>query len=204
MQQMIGQAGTMDISLSGQMQDGSHRLTQRVYYEDTDFSGFVYHARYLHFFERGRTDFIRLLGVSQGQLHAQSDPADAVAFVVRRMEIDFKSPARMDDVLTIITRPREVRGARMMLDQEIRREGDLLSSAVVTVAVVNGLRPGAAAAGSADPRNSVLAGSGPKGQAEEDRHMIVSSEDELESLRQIGKICAQHDTGHGKGNGARA
>jgi acyl-CoA thioester hydrolase len=95
----------MDISLSGQMQDGSHRLTQRVYYEDTDFSGFVYHARYLHFFERGRTDFIRLLGVSQGQLHAQSDPADAVAFVVRRMEIDFKSPARMDDVLTIRRRP---------------------------------------------------------------------------------------------------
>jgi acyl-CoA thioester hydrolase len=136
---MIRQAKTMDITLSGQMLDGSHRLTQRVYYEDTDFSGFVYHARYLHFFERGRTDYIRILGVSQGQLHAQSDPADAVAFVVRRMEIDFRSPARMDDVLTIITRPREVRGARMMLDQEIRRDGDLLSSAVVTVAVVNGL-----------------------------------------------------------------
>ncbi len=100
----------MDISLSGQMQDGSHRLTQRVYYEDTDFSGFVYHARYLHFFERGRTDFIRLLGVSQGQLHAQSDPADVVAFVVRRMEIDFRTPARMDDVLTIETTPAEVRG----------------------------------------------------------------------------------------------
>lgn len=129
----------MTSSLSGQLVDGGHELVQRVYYEDTDFSGFVYHARYLHFFERGRTDFIRMLGVEQGALHAQSEPADAVAFVVRRMEIDFKSPARMDDVLTIITRPQEVRGARMMLDQEIHRDGDLLSTAVVTVAVVNGL-----------------------------------------------------------------
>lgn len=129
----------MDISLSGQMRDGSHQLTQRVYYEDTDFSGFVYHARYLHFFERGRTDFIRLLGVSQGALHAQADPVDAVAFVVRRMEIDFKSPARMDDVLTIVTRPGEVRGARMMLEQTILRGDAVLAGAQVTVAVVNGL-----------------------------------------------------------------
>jgi acyl-CoA thioester hydrolase len=129
----------MEGSLSGHLQDGGHVLTQRVYYEDTDFSGFVYHARYLHFFERGRTDYIRLLGVSQGALHAQTDPADAVAFVVRRMEIDFKSPALMDDVLTIITSPGEVRGARMMLEQRILRGEDLLAGAVVTVAVVNGL-----------------------------------------------------------------
>jgi len=129
----------MENSLSGQLQDGGHVLTQRVYYEDTDFSGFVYHARYLHFFERGRTDYIRLLGVSQGALHGKSDPADAVAFVVRRMEIDFKSPARMDDVLTIITKPGEVRGARMMLEQSILRGDDVLAAAAVTVAVVNGL-----------------------------------------------------------------
>ncbi|PHR19341.1 MAG: tol-pal system-associated acyl-CoA thioesterase [Hoeflea sp.] len=129
----------MENSLSGQLQDGGHVLNQRVYYEDTDFSGFVYHARYLHFFERGRTDYIRLLGVSQGALHGQSDPADAVAFVVRRMEIDFKSPARMDDVLTIITKPGEVRGARMMLEQTIFRGDDVLAAAAVTVAVVNGL-----------------------------------------------------------------
>jgi len=129
----------MDGSLSGHLQDGGHVLTQRVYYEDTDFSGFVYHARYLHFFERGRTDFIRLLGVSQGALHGQSDPAEAVAFVVRRMEIDFKSPARMDDVLTIITKPGEVRGARMMLQQTILRGDHVLATAAVTVAVVNGL-----------------------------------------------------------------
>ena len=129
----------MENSLSGQLKDGGHVLNQRVYYEDTDFSGFVYHARYLHFFERGRTDYIRLLGVSQGALHGQSDPADAVALVVRRMEIDFKSPARMDDVLTIITKPGEVRGARMVLEQTILRGDDVLAAAAVTVAVVNGL-----------------------------------------------------------------
>ena len=129
----------MNGSLSGQLQDGGHLLTQRVYYEDTDFSGFVYHARYLHFFERGRTDYIRLLGVSQGALHANSDPVDAVAFVVRRMEIDFKSPARMDDVVTILTKPGDVRGARMHLNQTILRGEDVLATAAVTVAVVNGL-----------------------------------------------------------------
>lgn len=128
----------MGASLSGYLQDGGHRLSQRVYYEDTDFSGFVYHARYLHFFERGRTDYIRLLGVSQGALHQQADPADAVAFVVRRMEIDFRSPARMDDVLTIVTRPADVRGARMLLEQSISRQDELLASASVTVAVING------------------------------------------------------------------
>lgn len=129
----------MDASLAGQLRDGGHLLKQRVYYEDTDFSGFVYHARYLHFFERGRTDFIRLLGVSQGALHAEADPVDAVAFVVRRMEIDFRAPARMDDVLTIATQPVEVRGARMQLSQTISRDDTLLASATVTVAVVNGL-----------------------------------------------------------------
>lgn len=128
----------MDASLSGHLQDGGHQLSQRVYYEDTDFSGFVYHARYLHFFERGRTDYIRLLGVSQGALHRQADPADAVAFVVRRMEIDFRSPARMDDVLTIVTRPADVRGARMVLEQSISRRDELLVTASVTVAVING------------------------------------------------------------------
>ena len=128
----------MDASLSGHLSDGGHELKQRVYYEDTDFSGFVYHARYLHFFERGRTDYIRLLGVSQGALHAETDPADVVAFVVRRMELDFKSPARMDDVLTIVTMPVEVKGARMRLAQTISREDQVLSEAAVTVAVVNG------------------------------------------------------------------
>ncbi|MBW3096303.1 tol-pal system-associated acyl-CoA thioesterase [Pseudohoeflea coraliihabitans] len=124
--------------LAGELTDAGHVLRQRVYYEDTDFSGVVYHARYLHFLERGRTDMIRHLGVAQSAIHAVGDPAEAVAFVVRRMEIDFRSPARMDDVLIISTQADEVRGARMTLHQEIRREEDLLISAKVQVAVVNG------------------------------------------------------------------
>lgn len=125
-------------TLAGVLTDRGHELMQRVYYEDTDFSGLVYHARYLHFLERGRTDFIRLLGVTQGALHGDKDPADAVAFVVRRMEIDFKAPARMDDILTIRTHAAEVRGARMLLAQEISRDGMVLVTATVTVAVING------------------------------------------------------------------
>lgn len=124
--------------LAGHIEGATHILHQRVYYEDTDFSGLVYHARYLHFLERGRTDHIRLLGVEQGTLHTKDDPASAVAFVVRHMEIDFKAPARMDDILEIRTQSSAVRGARLVLAQEIRCAGKLLISARVTVAVING------------------------------------------------------------------
>lgn len=128
-----------DIELAGTLTDAGHELRQRVYYEDTDFSGVVYHARYLHFLERGRTDLIRHLGVSQSEIHGSGDPADAVAFVVRRMEIDFRAPARMDDILTIRTRSDEVKGARMTLVQSIQCEGRTLIEAKVLVAVINGL-----------------------------------------------------------------
>ena len=87
-------------------------LRVRVYYEDTDFSGFVYHASYLRFMERGRTELLRGLAGDQSELHRE---ADGLVFVVRRMSIDFLRPARMDDVLTIVTRTRELRGASMHL-----------------------------------------------------------------------------------------
>lgn len=90
------------ISLAGELTETGHRLIQRVYYEDTDFSGVVYHARYLHFMERARTDYLRLLGVEQASLAIEGD-VEGLVFVVHRMEIDFKAPARMDDVLTIET-----------------------------------------------------------------------------------------------------
>ena len=127
-----------DIELAGRLTENGHELRQRVYYEDTDFSGVVYHARYLHFLERGRTDLIRHLGVSQSAIHGSGDPAEAVAFVVRRMEIDFRAPARMDDVLTIRTRSDEVKGARMTLIQSIECAGRTLIEAKVRVAVING------------------------------------------------------------------
>lgn len=124
-----------NIPLSGALTPEGHVLTQRVYYEDTDFSGVVYHARYLHFMERGRTDFLRCLGVEQARLHAAE--GEGLAFVVHRMEIDFRGSARMDDVLTILTRSEKAAGAKLVLMQEVRAGERLLIAARVTVAVVN-------------------------------------------------------------------
>jgi len=122
--------------LSGELSEAGHRLVQRVYYEDTDFSGVVYHARYLHFMERGRTDYLRLLGVEQGSLVLEED-REGLVFVVHRMEIDFKAPARMDDILTILTSTEKAGGAKMILNQEIRRGDQLLIAARVIIAVIN-------------------------------------------------------------------
>ena len=125
-----------DHHLSGELTEAGHRLVQRVYYEDTDFSGVAYHARYLHFLERGRTDYLRLLGVEQGSMVLEGD-REGLVFVVHRMEIDFKSPARMDDILTILTSTVKAGGAKMILNQEIRRGEHLLIAARVIIAVIN-------------------------------------------------------------------
>ena len=125
-----------DHAIAGELTEAGHRLVQRVYYEDTDFSGVVYHARYLHFLERGRTDYLRLLGVEQGSLQIDGD-REGLVFVVHRMEIDFKAPARMDDLLTIVTATEKAGGAKMVLAQEIRRGEQLLIAAKVIIAVVN-------------------------------------------------------------------
>ncbi len=128
---------TETFPLSGKLTpDGRHHLTQRVYYEDTDFSGFVYHARYLHFMERARTDYLRCLGIEQSKLFELD--GEGLMFVVHRMEIDFKSPAKMDNVLTVTTVTEKTGGAKMILNQEIRRGDDLLIAAKVIIAVVNG------------------------------------------------------------------
>lgn len=123
------------ISICGELSDNGHRLNQRVYYEDTDFSGLVYHARYLHFLERGRTDYLRCLGVEQSALLGIDE--EGLVFVVHKMEIDFKSPARMDDILEIVTRTTRAGGAKMVLEQEILRDGTQLIAARVVIAVVN-------------------------------------------------------------------
>ena len=121
--------------LSGQLTKTGHRLVQRVYYEDTDFSGLVYHARYLHFLERGRTDYLRCLGCQQSDLLAADE--EGLVFVVHRMEIDFKMPAKMDDALNILTTTEKAGGAKMVLSQEIRRGDTLLIAAKVVIAVIN-------------------------------------------------------------------
>ena len=118
------------------MREGANTLAVRVYYEDTDFSGFVYHANYLRFLERGRTELLRALAMGQADLQRESD----LIFVVRRMSLEFLKPARMDDLLMIVTRPSDLRGASMPLVQEVRRGDDLLVRADVTVAAVRGGR----------------------------------------------------------------
>ena len=101
-------------SLDGEIRDGRHQMPVRVYYEDTDFSGVVYHASYLRFMERGRTNYLRLLGADHRAMFEQAEKeAPGFAFVVRQMKIDFKKPAHMDDVLDILTSPEEVKGASM-------------------------------------------------------------------------------------------
>ncbi|WP_245415080.1 tol-pal system-associated acyl-CoA thioesterase [Aureimonas flava] len=126
----------MTDQLSGRLVEGGHRLDVRVYFEDTDFSGVVYHARYLHFLERGRTDFLRLHGIGH---RALMDGAfgEPMAFAVRRMEIEFLRPARIDDVLQVETRTALLGGARVVLDQRILRDGEVLVEAAVKVAVIS-------------------------------------------------------------------
>jgi acyl-CoA thioester hydrolase len=114
-----------------------HQLAIRVYYEDTDFSGVVYHASYLRFMERGRTELIRDLGIDQNELF---DGDAALAFAVRAMQIDFLRPAVMDDMLTIETQPVDMKGASMTVRQRVLRGDDVLVTAEVKVVCVGGGR----------------------------------------------------------------
>jgi acyl-CoA thioester hydrolase len=116
----------------------THRLRIRVYYEDTDFSGVVYHASYLRFLERGRTEILRAAGVDQSMLHAEGT---GLFFAVRRMTIDYLKPARMDDILTVETTTTEVRGATLDIEQRILRDEEVLITASVLVAALSAGRP---------------------------------------------------------------
>ena len=111
-----------------------HVLPVRVYYEDTDFTGVVYHANYVRYFERGRSDFLRLAGVSHSDLLDRPDPA---AFVVVRMEIDFRRPAKIDDALQVRTTYDTVRGPRLFVHQAIMRGADIVAEADVTAACIS-------------------------------------------------------------------
>jgi acyl-CoA thioester hydrolase len=127
--------------LDGAIRDGRHVMQVRVYYEDTDFSGIVYHANYLRFMERGRTNYLRLLGADHRALFEETqNEAPGFAFVVRSMQLEFLKPARMDDLLDVVTRPVEVKGASILLAQDVLRGADLLIEAKVRVAFVSGGR----------------------------------------------------------------
>lgn len=118
-----------------------HLVTIRVYYEDTDFSGVVYHASYLRFFERGRTESLRAAGIDQSSLLAERGGSGGLGFAVRRMTVDWLRPARMDDVLTVETATTAIRGATLDVEQRILRGVEPLVSATVLVACLAAGRP---------------------------------------------------------------
>ncbi len=127
--------------LDGEIRDGRHFFTVRVYYEDTDFTGIVYHANYLRYMERGRTNYLRLIGADHRALfEATEREAPGFAFVVRSMTLDFLKPARMDDILDVLTEPEEVKGASITLRQKVMRGDELLVDASVRVACISGGR----------------------------------------------------------------
>ncbi|MGV8838987.1 MAG: tol-pal system-associated acyl-CoA thioesterase [Bauldia sp.] len=118
--------------LAGVLTSSGHALRVRVYFEDTDFSGSVYHASYLRFLERGRSDFLRLLGVHHTVL-----AAEGLVFAVRRMAIEFDRPARIDDVVEVRTEVEDLGGASVTLRQDVVRGADVVVRATVTVALLS-------------------------------------------------------------------
>lgn len=106
-----------------------YQLPVRVYYEDTDMAGIVYYANYLRYIERGRSEWVREVGLDQNRMKNE----DGIVFAVRRVEADYIAPARLDDDLTVLTWVEEKRPARMIMGQEVRRDDTLLFKAMVTV-----------------------------------------------------------------------
>lgn len=127
------------MNLAGTLEPGRHILPIRIYYEDTDFTGAVYHGGYVRFMERGRTDLLRLLGLGDhSTLYADAAP---LAFVVRSLTIHFRKPGRMDDIVEVETTPGVLRGASMILMQRVLRGPDVLADGEAHIACVRAGRP---------------------------------------------------------------
>lgn len=120
---------------AGTLHPGFHTRTERVYFEHTDFSGVVYHGRYLDFLEHGRSDYVRLLGIHHNAM-AGGCYGEPLAFAVYRMEIDFRGAARIDDELAVTTWRGTLKGLRLTFHQRITRSEDVLVDAKVTVVLI--------------------------------------------------------------------
>jgi acyl-CoA thioester hydrolase len=118
------------VPTSGRIEAGAHILPLRIYYEDTDAAGIVYYGNWLRFLERGRTELLRLIG----QEHSALRDERGVNWVVRRCAIDYLKPARLDEVVEVVTTCGELRGASLDMLQQARRGGDVLVCAELTVA----------------------------------------------------------------------
>lgn len=123
-----------DRPTAGRFEGREHRLPVRVYYEDTDFTGLVYHANYVRYFERGRSDCLRLMGIGHAELLDGDLP---MAFVVSKMALSFLKPARIDDELVVRTRYDAVKGPRLLISQEITCGDDVLCRAEVVVVCIH-------------------------------------------------------------------
>jgi acyl-CoA thioester hydrolase len=117
-------------ALSGQIENGAHRLPIRIYYEDTDTAGIVYYANYLKFAERARTEMLRLAGINQSEMAKRY----GMAFAVRDCAIDFRAPARLDDLIEVRSRFTELAGATVSVVQAIWRDAEVLVRLDVRVA----------------------------------------------------------------------
>lgn len=124
------------VPFCGEFINGTHHLLARVYFADTDFSGVVYHARYLEFLERGRSEFLRLSGIHHGEL-ANNLNGEKLAWVVRKLGIEYHKYAVIDDILHIETRINKIGGARIIMEQTIVRNGLQLVFANVEIALIN-------------------------------------------------------------------
>lgn len=119
---------------AGAFDGRTHLLPVRVYYEDTDFTGLVYHANYLRYFERGRSDFLRLISIGHAELLDQAEP---IAFVITRMDTRFRAAARIDDALVVRTDYQAVRGPRLIISQRVMRGDQILTEAEVEAACID-------------------------------------------------------------------
>ncbi|HRE61741.1 MAG TPA: tol-pal system-associated acyl-CoA thioesterase [Micropepsaceae bacterium] len=120
-------------AFSGWFEGMTHVLPVRVYYEDTDTSGIVYHANYLRYFERGRSDFLRMAGVHH-LVMLQGE--DRLAWTIRRINVAYHKPARVDDLLHVRTNYMEMKGARLSGHQSVVRGHDVLATAEIEAAII--------------------------------------------------------------------
>lgn len=123
-----------DTPTAGRFEGRDHLLPVRVYYEDTDFTGLVYHGAYVRFFERGRSDFLRATGIGHAELLAGDQP---LAFVVSRLDIRYLKAARIDDALVVRTTYDAIKGPRLFIGQVIERDGEPICRAEVEAACIH-------------------------------------------------------------------
>lgn len=125
---------SQDAPSAGRFEGRVHLLPVRIYYEDTDFTGLVYHANYVRYCERGRSDFLRLAGVHHSLLLAEAEP---LGFAVNKLNLEFLKPARIDDALIVRSMFETIKGPRIFITQEIERAGEILVRAEVQVCCIS-------------------------------------------------------------------